>query len=88
MQTLSDSFRRSGGPTVTQIWIPRQRVTDAIEELVKNFYSLDFAGDLVVNDEDEKEIDFETLDIENWNENDESEINEKDEEIVIRRSHY
>ena len=24
MQTLSDSFRRSGGPTVTQIRVPRQ----------------------------------------------------------------
>ena len=41
-----------------------------------NFYSFDFAGDLVVNDEDEEEIDFETLDISN--ENGESEINEKD----------
>ena len=39
-------------------------------------------GNLVVNDEDEEEIAFETLDIENSNENDESEINEKDEEIV------
>ena len=33
-----------------------------MEEFVKNFYSFDFAGDLVVNDEDEGEIDFETLD--------------------------
>ena len=38
--------------------------------------------DLVVNDEDEEEIDFETLDIENSNENDESQVNEKDEETV------
>ena len=53
-----------------------------MEEYVENFYSFDFAGDLVVNDEDEEEIAFETLDIENSNENDESEINEKDEEIV------
>ena len=39
-------------------------VSDKIEELVENFYSFDFAGDLVVNDEDEEEIDFEALDIE------------------------
>ena len=49
---------------------------------MENFYSFDFAGDLVVYDEDEEEIDFETLDIENSNENYESEINEKDEETV------
>ena len=49
---------------------------------MEDFYSFDFAGDLVVNDEDEEEIDFETLDIENSNENYESEINEKDEETV------
>ena len=48
-----------------------------MEEFVENFYSCDFAGDSVVNDEDEK-----LLDIENSNENDESEINEKDEETV------
>ena len=29
-------------------------VTDKLEEFVENFYSFDFAGDLVVNDEDEK----------------------------------
>ena len=39
-------------------------VSDKIEKLVENFYSFDFAGDLVVNDEDEEEIDFEALDIE------------------------
>ena len=39
-------------------------VSDKIEQLVENFYSFDFAGDLVVNDEDEEEIDFEALDIE------------------------
>ena len=49
-------------------------VTDTMEEFVENFYSFDFAGDLVVNDEDEEEIAFETLDIENSNGNDESEI--------------
>ena len=38
------------------------------------------SGDLVVNDEDEEEMDFKTLDIEFSNENDDSEINEKDEE--------
>ena len=38
------------------------------------------SGDLVVNDEDEEEMDFKTLDTEFSNENDESEINEKDEE--------
>ena len=42
----------------------------------------DFVEDSVVNDEDEEEIDFETLDMENSNENDESEINEKDEDTV------
>ena len=49
---------------------------------MENFYSFDFTGDLVVYDEDEEEIDFGTLDIENSNENYESEINEKDEETV------
>ena len=52
-----------------------------MEEFVENFY-IDFAGDLVVNNEDEEEIDFETLDIENPNQTDKSEINEKDEETV------
>ena len=53
-----------------------------MEEFVEYIYSFGFAKDLVVNDEDEEEIDFETLGIENSNENDESEINEKDEETV------
>ena len=53
-----------------------------MEEFVEYIYSFGFARDLVVNDEDEEEIDFETLGIENSNENDESEINEKDEETV------
>ena len=44
--------------------------------------NFNFPGDLVVNDEDEEEIDLETLDIENSNENNESEINEKNEETV------
>ena len=35
-----------------------------------------------MNNEDEEEINFETLDIENSNENDENEINEKGEETV------
>ena len=39
---------------------------------LENFYSFNFAEDLVGNDEDEEEIDIETLDIENSNENDES----------------
>ena len=34
-----------------------------MEEFLQNLSSLDFAGDLIVNEEDEKEIDFETLDI-------------------------
>ena len=58
-----------------------KRFTDTIEEFVENFYSFDFAGDLVVNGQDEEEIDFETLDIENSKENDEREINEKDEKL-------
>ena len=53
-----------------------------MEEFLENFYSFDFAGDLVVNDKDEEEINFETLDIENWNKHDESDINEKNEETV------
>ena len=57
IQTLSDSFRRSG------------------LKFVENFCSFNFAGDLVINDEDEEEIDFEPLEIENSNRNDESEIN-------------
>ena len=58
-------------------------MTDTREEFVENFYSFDFAGDLVVYDEDDEEIDFETLDIENSDENYESEINEKDEDEEI-----
>ena len=50
--------------------------------IVENFYYFDFAGDFVVNDEDEKELDFKTLDNEKSNENNESEIKEKDEETV------
>ena len=72
----------SGGPTVTQILIPRQMGHYTMEEFVENLYSFDFARDLVVNDEDKGEIDFETLDIENSNEIDESEINGKDEETL------
>ena len=53
-----------------------------MEEFVENFDSFNFTGDLVANDEDEEEIDLETLDRENSNENDESEINGKDEETV------
>ena len=36
-------------------------VTDAMEKFVENLYSFNFAGDLVVNDEDEEEIDFEII---------------------------
>ena len=50
--------------------------------IVENFYYFDFAGDFVVNDEDEKELDFKTLDNEKSNENNESEIKEKDEETI------
>ena len=53
-----------------------------MEEFVENLCSFDFARDLVVNDEDKEEIDFETLGIENSNESDESEINGKDEEAL------
>ena len=42
-------------------------VTDTMKEFVQNFYSFDFAWDLVANDENKEEIDFETLDIENSN---------------------
>ena len=45
-----------------------------MEEFVEDFYSFDFAGDLVVNDEDEEKIVFESLDIENSNENDEEPV--------------
>ena len=49
-------------------------VTDAMEEFVENFYSFDFAGDLVVDNDDEGEIDFDTIDIEeDSNENDSNE---------------
>ena len=51
-----------------------------MEEFVENFYSFNFAGDFVVNDEDKEEIDFTTLEKENSNQNDESETNQKDEE--------
>ena len=50
--------------------------------IVENFYYFDFAGDFVGNDEDEKELVFKTLDNEKSNENNESEIKEKDEETV------
>ena len=40
-------------------------VTDTMEHFVENFYSFDFAVDLVITDEDEEEIDFEILDIKN-----------------------
>ena len=53
-----------------------------MEEFVENFYSFDFAGDLVAIDKDEEEINILTLGIENQNKNDESDINEKDEETV------
>ena len=71
-KTLSDSFRKSWGPTVTQIWIPRQMCHGYKGRIWKIFYSFNFAEDLVGNDEDEEEIAIETLDIENSNENDES----------------
>ena len=32
-----------------------------MKKFVENLYFFDFVGDLVVNDEDEEEIDFETL---------------------------
>ena len=51
-----------------------------MEEFVKNLYSFNSTGDLVLNDEDEEVINFETL--QNSNENDESEINEKEEKTV------
>ena len=53
-----------------------------MEGFVENLYIFDFAGDLVVNNEDEEKINFETLDMENSNENDENEMNEKGEETV------
>ena len=73
-------------------------VTDAMEEFVEKFYSFDFSGDLVVDNDDEGEIEFDTIHIqEDSNENDsnendsngndlndetESENNEKDRETV------
>ena len=50
---------------------------------MENFYSFDFARDLVAIDKDEEEINILTLGIEKQNKNDESDINEKDEESVI-----
>ena len=32
-----------------------------MEKFVENLYSFDFTGNLVVNDEDEEEVDFETI---------------------------
>ena len=81
-KTLSDSFRKSWGPTVTQVWIPRQMCHGCNGWIWGKFQFFQFLRDLFVNDEDEEEIDFKTLDIENLNENDESEINEKDKETV------
>ena len=46
-------------------------VTDAMDEFVENFYLFDFACDLVVYNDDEGEIDFDTINIEqDSNEND------------------
>ena len=53
-----------------------------MEGFEENFNFFNFAGDFVVNDEDEEEIDFKTLDIENSIENDGSEINENNKEAV------
>ena len=53
-----------------------------MEEFEQNFNSFNFAWDLVLNDENEEEIDFKTLGIENSNESDKSEINEKDKQTV------
>ena len=50
------------------------------ESRIQLFFQL--CGGTFVNDEDEGEIDFEILDVKNSNENNESEINEKDEETV------
>ena len=55
---------------------------DTMEEFVENFYSFNFAEDLVANDKDEEEIDFETLETENSNQNDEIEVNVQDEKTV------
>ena len=55
--------------------------TGAMEEFVENLYSFNFAGSLVVDNDDEGEIDFDTIDIEeNSNENDsnENDSNEND----------
>ena len=51
---------------------PKTNVSRIQRKNLENFYSFNFAEDLVGNDEDEEEIDIETLDIENPNENDES----------------
>ena len=51
---------------------PKTNVSRIQRKNLENFYSFNFAEDLVGNDEDEEEIDIETLDIENSNENDES----------------
>ena len=75
----------SGGlqvPLLLKFESQAKRVTDTMVEFVENFYSFDFAGDLVAIDKDEEEINILTLGIENQNKNDESDINEKDEETV------
>ena len=51
---------------------PKTNVSRIQWKNLENFYSFNFAGDLVINDEDEEEIDIETLDIQNSNDNDES----------------
>lgn len=55
---------------------------DTMEEFVEDLFSFDFAEDLVANDKDKEEIDFETLDTEISNQNDEIEVNVKDEKTV------
>ena len=82
MQTLSNPFRRSGGPTVTQIWIPRQMGHGYNGGICEKFLFFRFRRGFSCKWWRWGEIDFETLDIESSNENDESKINEKDEETV------
>ena len=66
-------------PLLLKFESPDKCLRDTMEEFEENFYSFNFAGDLVANDEDE-EIYLDPW--ENSNENDESEINEKDKVTV------
>ena len=66
LKSLKKFFRIPSGGLEVQLLLKFEFqdkwITDTMEEFAKYFYSFDVTGDLIVNNEDEEEIDFETLD--------------------------